>query len=427
MITATFIAQRFVELLTILASIFFLYRTLNTKAAIKKQIAIGILYICIRMFYYYMGWGYNPYFALISGVIYSHFIFSGKFRTHLIWNIIPIVIDGIVDVCVINVYLLFPGSSEALVDADGPVHIFISIIAKLLLCAIYYIATINVDKSDIMEWKDSMYLFFSPIGCWVILEIFFRQENIFSQYISNFLITVVSLVLLLIIISVVISYNQIAGSIRRVTRSNIQLRILEMSKEHTNQINELYTQLASVQHDLHNHFYIIKGYIRNKNYDELENYITSLADIETDTKMYARHPVLNTLIGTKAVMAKTTAIEFTTDINMPDYLPVNDVDLCILISNILDNAFDACCGAPALKYIRLTTRTVGSYWGIACKNSTRTKGRFRSMDNLKSTKDSKAIHGIGTTEIKQIAEKTGGFVSFSHEDYEFSALVMLKL
>ena len=54
-----------------------------------------------------------------------------------------------------------------------------------------------------------------------------------------------------------------------------------------------------------------------------------------------KHPVLNALISTRAVMAKQLNINFEAKIVIPQELSVNDVDLCILISNLLDNAFEA--------------------------------------------------------------------------------------
>ena len=51
------------------------------------------------------------------------------------------------------------------------------------------------------------------------------------------------------------------------------------------------------------------------------------------------------------VTAKKTNIEFTTNIILPEALPISDVDLCIIVSNLLDNAFEACETAYAPQYI----------------------------------------------------------------------------
>ena len=87
-----FIVERFAELSTIIFSMFFLYRVLDTKISIKKQIIVGTVFICARMFYFYMNLGYNPYFSLFTGLIYAQIVFAGKFRTNLFWNMIAIVI-----------------------------------------------------------------------------------------------------------------------------------------------------------------------------------------------------------------------------------------------------------------------------------------------------------------------------------------------
>ena len=92
---------------------------------------------------------------------------------------------------------------------------------------------------------------------------------------------------------------------------------------------------------------------------------------------------------------------------------------------MLENAFEA--KTEQNHYVIFCIQVIDSYCVFSCKNKTATKGNNKSFKNLKSTKQNPMTHGIGTRQIQNIAEKTGGFVTYKHENYEFSALVMLGI
>lgn len=415
-----------VEISTILLSIFFLYRTLEAKINIRSQIIAGVILLCVRMLYYYMGFGYRPYFSLIIGLVYTHFVFAGKIRTHLIWITISIVIDGVVDATIISVYLLFPGAAMELIVYSGIERVVIIILAKTILFVVYYITTLKVDKRGVIPWYDSIYLFLVPAGCWIMLEILFIFGDELPAKPSRFLLVAGSATLLLIIVGVVISHNRMTTGLKQLAHAKMQLRMAKMTQEHIIQVNSIYTQLSTIRHDLNNHFSAIRGYIKAGEYDKLNEYIEHLTSLDISNVVNTKHPVLDALIGTKKEMAKSIGIDFITDITLPEEIPISDVDLCILIGNILDNAFEANKDAHSSRFIHLGTKITNTYWVIACCNTTDNKGNFRSSDSLQSTKSSIGNHGIGTREIKKIAERTGGFVTYQHENYEFHTVVMLK-
>jgi len=422
-----FIVERVAEIATIVLNMFFLYRTMNTKVGLSKQVIAGVTLLVVRMIYYSTGFGYRPYFTVLIGIVYAYFVFEGKFRTYAIWAILAVVIDGIVDALVASVFLMLPETSITLIGVPGLQRTIVTVTAKMLLFLAYYITAKKVDKNDNISIRDSVLLLLVPVGCWSLLEVLFRYSTKVSGVTAWPMMAAGSLALLLIIVSVVVLYSGITANGKELVHSKLQLHMSQMTQEHIEQINTLYMQLSAVRHDLHNHFSAIAGYLNAKDYPALEEYFSNLTDIDMDISEYVKHPVLNALISSRLAMATKENIEFTTNIMMPEHLPISDVDLCILVSNILDNAFDANKRAFEPRYIHLTAQPHNAYWAIACRNAVRERGNLRSSGCIKSTKNSEGIHGIGTRQVMEIAEKTGGFVTYRHKDYEFSTLVMLKM
>ena len=138
--------------------------------------------------------------------------------------------------------------------------------------------------------------------------------------------------------------------------------------------------------------------------------------------------MLNALISAKARIAKDNGIDFTVSILLPPILPVSDVDLCILVGNVLDNAFESNDGNIQGFFVHLAIKEMDSYCVISCTNTSNKQENFTSLKNLQSTKtDKENTHGIGTRQIQTVAENTGGFVTYKNYNGEFSVLVMLKL
>lgn len=423
----TLVVDRFAEISTIALHIYFLYRTLDTKVGTKKQVMAGIIYNFIRVAYYISGAGFRPYFSVIAGVIYAGFVFAGTYKAYIVWTIIPVVLDGIVETTIIYFYLLLPDTIAEQVDSFGIVRIMLIIADRITLFLVFYIITRKIEKSHPISWHDCFPLLTVPIGCWVLLEVIFQFGNSLTDRISAPLAASGCLFLMLIMADFIALYNWLTASGKELAQSKLQLRTAEMTQNHISQINDMYAKLSTIRHDLHNHFVAMSGYLNAKDYTALEQYIAYFTEFDMEIHEYVKHPVLNALISSRGAAAQKENIDFSINIVLPENLQIEDVDLCILISNILDNAFEANQKAVKPQFINLQASVVNSYWVVACRNATHEQGRFRASGSLKSTKEDEGIHGIGTKQIQKIAEKYGGFVTYRHENYEFATLVTIKL
>lgn len=422
-----FLFERFSEISTIALHVYFLYRIMNTKVSLNKQMVAGVLFACARMVYYVLGVPYRPYFSMLSGVLYASVVFVGNMRAYIVWSTILVALDGIVEAVMISLYLMFPNTTILQIDEPGFVRIVSVLIVKGISFVTYYLITRRVDKEHTIQWKDFAPLLLVPIGCWIMLEVVFTSIDILPDNMSQLLLAMGCISLLLIVTSTILLYNRITTDGKELTQSRLQLRTAEITKDHIDQINDIYTKLSSIRHDLKNHFAAISGLLTAKDYPALEQYMTDLVDFEIEMHEFVKHPVLNALISARSLLASNTNIDFKADISLPEELPMTDVDLCILVSNILDNAFEANEGISGAQFIYLYTRVVKLYWVVACKNTTDKQGRFKSTGHLRSTKKNASVHGLGTKQIQKIAEKCGGFVTYRRENYEFTTVVAIKL
>ncbi|MCM1144452.1 MAG: ATP-binding protein, partial [Lachnoclostridium sp.] len=113
-------------------------------------------------------------------------------------------------------------------------------------------------------------------------------------------------------------------------------------------------------------------------------------------------------------------------IELPEPLPVTELDMVSLFGNLMENAIDGCrTRAEGTRYFCLTTEIRhGNSLYIVSTNSFDGKTR-KGKDGYHSTKHSGK--GTGLISIAATAEKYGGSVQVSDNGSEFYVDVMLKL
>ena len=103
-------------------------------------------------------------------------------------------------------------------------------------------------------------------------------------------------------------------------------------------------QYRMFQHDIDNHFLVLSGLIREKKYNETEEYFNKLYD--TSVKLLigieTGNPFVDILLNEKINFAKLNGIEVKQDIKTLADCSIEDMDLCIILANAIDNAIQAC-------------------------------------------------------------------------------------
>lgn len=114
------------------------------------------------------------------------------------------------------------------------------------------------------------------------------------------------------------------------------------------------------KHNLKTQLIAIYHYAQHGQHKEIINFIENILTIpEYGLAPFSicKHLIIDTLIRSKIKVAQDNNISYTYNISVPERLPFNDVDLCILIGNALDNAFEACT-APSSenKYVLVSIK-----------------------------------------------------------------------
>lgn len=141
---------------------------------------------------------------------------------------------------------------------------------------------------------------------------------------------------------------------------------------------------------------------------------------------YCENSMINTMLVLKRREAEAQNITVRIAAEAPQDMKIEDVDLCSIMGNLMDNAMEACAKVPAERWMDVKIGMRAGFLFVVVENCY--DGILLQKNNeLLTTKEDTENHGYGTKILRQIASKYQGEVSFAAESTVFRARIMLKL
>ncbi|MBB2182862.1 GHKL domain-containing protein [Lachnospiraceae bacterium MD1] len=213
----------------------------------------------------------------------------------------------------------------------------------------------------------------------------------------------------------------------------IQIQNDRLVQERTkNQMRLYYTMKESFEkqkkymHDYKNQLNCIKGLLMNGKLQESIDYITGLTgniDMDMDS-IHTNNVVADAVINQKYRDAKRNGIIIMITVNDLSRLIITEQDLVSLLSNLLDNAIEACQKLEENKVIQFKCMNDKNQLIIAVNNPVREDIQIIDQ-RIATTKENKQDHGIGLLNIREIINKYNGTSAIKCENhwFYFSALI----
>ncbi|MCH5347928.1 MAG: sensor histidine kinase [Oscillospiraceae bacterium] len=202
----------------------------------------------------------------------------------------------------------------------------------------------------------------------------------------------------------------------------------ELIEKQVQEIQNMYRQIRGWRHDYRNHIQNMKIQLSEGNYEKLSGYLDQLADdLDTvDTVIKTGNVMADAILNSKLNTAKKLNVSLNVKANVPEKLPISDVELCSALGNMLDNAVEACASLPeAERFIRVYIGRLKGQLYLSVQNSA---GEVRKeKGSYISTKEDSGQHGYGLFRIDRIAKKYGGYVNRQNEEGIFATEIMIPL
>ena len=200
----------------------------------------------------------------------------------------------------------------------------------------------------------------------------------------------------------------------------------DLMSKYVIEVENIYSQMRGWRHDYHNHIQKMKAHLHFEQYTEIGAYLNDLDNDLTnvDTIIKTGNVMADAILNSKLSLAKSKQISINAKAIVPKKLPFSEINLCIILGNLLDNATEACIkfADPRERFIRVYIAVMKGQLYISVSNAC--VGVKRSGKAFLTTKES---GGFGLLRIDSIVEKHGGYVNRQHEEGVFATEVMLPL
>lgn len=287
----------------------------------------------------------------------------------------------------------------------------------------------------------SVYRFSYMITVWILLCFiwnhyhFFKEERIFS---------VIVILLYLGIIFLGVYYDgTVAGGIgalifilleyllQRIVKREEDKTIIyqnKLMKQQMDEIENIYMTMRGWRHDYHNHIQSLKGYLSLNKVEQMKNYLNELeTDLDSiDTLYHSGNLQLDSILNAKLAIAEKGQIRIHCDASIPPQLHVSDLDLCVILGNLLDNAIESCrkIKDPDERFIRVYIGILKKQLYISITNATSETVKQRT-DYYFTTK--RGDHGHGLKRVDQVVKKYDGYLNRQNEPGIFATEIVLPL
>lgn len=202
----------------------------------------------------------------------------------------------------------------------------------------------------------------------------------------------------------------------------------DLVAKHLEEVQNIYREMRGWRHDYHNHIQTLKAYRKLGEDDKIDEY---LAGLEAD--LVAIHSLIKSgnvradaILNSKLSLAKEKGIRTNAKACFPSELSISEIDLCVMLGNLLDNAIEA-----TMKIEREEARSIRVYIDVKRDHLyisvTNTSGErpHRQEGRLVSSKG--GYHGFGLMRVDRLVEKYGGYLKRRDEEGAFSTEIMLPV
>lgn len=213
----------------------------------------------------------------------------------------------------------------------------------------------------------------------------------------------------------------------KVIDSRIAVYQNDLITKHCDEVDNIYRKMRGWRHDYHNHIQAMLAMTANP--EELCRYLWMLNDDLTtvDTVLKTGNVMVDAILNSKLSLIKSKGISVNAKATIPGELRISEIDLCVIIGNLLDNAMEACLrqGEGEERFIRVYIGILKKQLYICVTNSV--GGEVKKVGKVYVSTKNSDTHGFGLMRIDRLVSKYDGYVNRQNEEGAFATEVMLPL
>ncbi len=217
-----------------------------------------------------------------------------------------------------------------------------------------------------------------------------------------------------------------ANSLNRNARLQQENQLLSMQQRRFDDLKTAIEEARQARHDMRHQLHQISALTESGDLEGVKAYLAkAVARIPSIDMHFCENRAADSVVGYYCALSKREDIPFCAQLDLPESLPVDEIDMCLVLSNLLENTLEASLRtAPGRRQIKITAYLHAERL-LLIETENAFDGEVREKDGVfRSSK--RRGNGVGIQSVRHIAEKTGGASTFTYQGGIFSAKVMLR-
>lgn len=368
----------------------------------------------------------QPLFILIVNIVLLFFIYKSSYyvnnRTALFLSAILYVFWMLMEVIVSGILLYMPIEDYSYFFTIG------NTVSKLTLYMAVHILkhfrTSNLySEMPLHYW---LRLFLIPVATFYIIH---NTYHLASANNSSLFFSLTTILMILINYVTFDVYDKLGHHVEAEKRNIAYEQQIALCNKQAAEREAAYQETRRVRHDLKGYLVDLRTAIRSGKLDVAEEKIDLMLEqnqIYKNEVSRSGNLVIDSLINYKYSLAQKEGIDMKCYIFIPEELIFNSADLCVILSNLIDNAMEAVEQLkPEQRYIDISMTQIKDSLSIMIKNPYQGRITVDGTGHILTSKWDKRNHGIGLDSIRRTVEKYKGELLIEYEQGVFSISILL--
>ncbi len=273
-------------------------------------------------------------------------------------------------------------------------------------------------KEEIWVTVSSLFLLISLIGALTFVEL---EKKQFWIWVS--VSVIITLIVYFILVLLIRKARKASEERNRLQLENYQKKL---NTQYHEEMQGLYQELNEMQEERQIHIANMKQMLEEEKYEELRQYFLDFNDVlyQSERIFLSGNQIIDVVMSQKISRAMQKQIHIKCDIQAIYLEHILDMDLCGLLSNILDNAIEAAEKCDD-KLISLTIKKEKNCLIVKEDNAYK---EIIKDDNkkLKTTKKEQDLHGFGMRSVENIVQQYNGIFKYYLDNGRFYITIVME-
>ena len=220
--------------------------------------------------------------------------------------------------------------------------IFYNVICLLFVLAAWYpachyVQTMIADENFAQTW----YVFWILPVIFIGVNLFMIPKHRSTLYTGRILqcYIVFSLVLLIILLLFYVLFLMMAVSLNRNARLQQENHFLSLQQERYENLCMAIEEARQARHDIRHHFVRLSALAEQGDMEKIKEYLSAATGKISDYNLhFCENQAVDSVFGYYSALAKRENIPFHALVSLPADLSIDEINLCLVFSNLLENA-----------------------------------------------------------------------------------------